>query len=295
MPITERPPRDAPAPRPPGAGWFPGLTPGTDSPSLRLICLPYAGGTPSVYRGWDDRLGTGVQVVPVLLPGRGLRLRERPYTSMRPLARDIADALVGCELARNYALFGHSMGALLAYEVACVLRERGHAEPRHLFVSGSRAPHLYGDREDRMLSDAELRQLVRALGGLGGDDMVASAYLDRRLPVLRADLTVCEEYRWIPRTPLNCPMTAFSATGDPIAVRPAVEAWRSYTRGSLLHHRLEGGHFFLNGPARPSLLREIHSELARIVDQPGEPAPDAPAPDAPDRLTTPNREPSWIC
>ncbi|MCX4854903.1 alpha/beta fold hydrolase [Streptomyces canus] len=285
MPITERPPG-------PATDWFPGLPPatGVDSVPLRLICFPYAGGTPSVYRGWGARLGTGVQVVPVLLPGRGLRLREQPYTAMRPLARDIADALVERELARDYVLFGHSMGALLAYEVACELRERGHDEPRHLFVSGSRAPHLYGDRDDRTLSDADLRQLVCALGGLGDDRTVAGAYLDRRLPVLRADLTVCEEYRWIPRPPLACPMTAFSATRDPIAPGPAVEAWRSYSSGSLLHHHLEGDHFFLNGPSKLSLLREIRSELARLTDEPGEPAPDAP-----DRLPTPKREPSWTC
>ncbi|MFJ9538362.1 thioesterase II family protein [Streptomyces sp. NPDC101225] len=289
MPITERPPGPGPAPRPPLAGWFPSLAPagGADPPRLRLICFPYAGGTPSVYRGWGDRLGTGVQVVPVLLPGRGLRLRESPYTAMRPLAGDIADALVERELARDYALFGHSMGALLAYEVACALRERGHAEPRHLFVSGSRAPHLYGDRDDRSLSDADLRQLVRALGGLGDDQVIGSSYLERRLPVLRADLTACEEYRWTPRAPLGSPMTAFSATRDPIASRPSVEAWRTYTRGSLLHHHLEGDHFFLNGPSRQALLRGMGSELARLTD--------GPAPGATDRPTTPKREPSWIC
>ncbi|MFR0356206.1 thioesterase II family protein [Streptomyces sediminimaris] len=292
MPITERPPGPGPAPRPPAAGWFPGLTPGSGAgtPPLRLICFPYAGGTPSVYRGWDDRLGSGVAVVPVLLPGRGLRLREHPYTAMRPLARDLADALLERELVGDYALFGHSMGALLAYEVACELRRRGHREPRHLFVSGSRAPHLYGDREDRTLSDADLRRLVGALGGLGEDRAIGSSYLERRLPVLRADLTVCEEYRWRPRPPLGCPMTAFSATRDPIAPRPAVEAWRTYTRGSLLHHHLEGDHFFLNGPSRLSLLRGIRSELARLTDEPA-----APAPDAPDRLPTAKREPSWIC
>lgn len=150
MPLTQRPPGPATTPRPPAAAWFPGPGPGaapapapargTGAGPLRLICVPYAGGTASVYRGWETALGADVRVVPVALPGRGPRLRERPYSAMHPLARDLAEALVDCELAHDYALFGHSMGALLAYEVACELRARGHETPRHLFVSGSAAP-----------------------------------------------------------------------------------------------------------------------------------------------------------
>ncbi|PSM42767.1 thioesterase [Streptomyces dioscori] len=230
---------------------------------MRLVCLPYAGGTPSVHRNWAAHLGDDVHVVPVLLPGRGLRSRETPYTDLGALVADLADALIEHELAQDYALFGHSMGALLAYEVARELRDRGLPEPAHLFVSGSKAPHLYGDRRDHLLSDADLRQLVRDLGGLGADDTIGSSYLERRLPVLRADLTVCETYRWTPRRPLSCPMTAFSATGDPIASAHEMEAWRVHTRGSLLRHHVEGDHFFLNGPSRPYLLREIRAELDR--------------------------------
>ncbi|MEW2566193.1 alpha/beta fold hydrolase [Streptomyces sp. NPDC047070] len=239
---------------------------GARTAPLRLVCLPYAGGTPSVYRNWAAYLGDDVHVVPVLLPGRGLRAKEAPYTVMGALVTDLTDALIEHELVDDYALFGHSMGALLAYEVARELRDRGLSEPAHLFVSGSKAPHLYGDRRDHTLSDAELRQLVRDLGGLGADDTIGGSYLERRLPVLRADLTVCETYRWAPRRPLNCPMTAFSATRDPIAPAHEMEAWRVHTRGSLLRHHVEGDHFFLNGPSRPYLLREIRAELARHLD-----------------------------
>lgn len=249
--------------------WFP-LTDAPADTTLRLICFPHAGGTPSLFRGWEEHLGEHVQVVPVLLPGRGLRLREQPYRSMEPLAADIAAALTENGLvsreSAEYAMFGHSMGALLAYEVACALRERGEPEPRHLFVSGSRAPHLYGDRADHRLPDDELLRVISDLGGLGGNEAVGGAYLERRLPVLRADLAACENYHWRPRPPLGCPMTAFSATDDPIATPVQVEAWREYTAGSLLRRHLTGDHFYLNGASRDRLLRELRGELGRHRD-----------------------------
>ncbi len=182
-------------------------------------------------------------MVPVQLPGRGLRLRERPYTSMRQLSEAVAGAVADRFLPCDYSLFGHSMGALLAYEVACALRRGGAPGPRHLFVSGSRAPHLYGDRADHSLSDDELFRFVEDLGGLGPEPSVGGAYFHQRLPTLRADLRACDGYRWRP-----C---------------PPVEAWRPYTSGSFLRRHLPGGHFFLNGPARSVLLREVRAELGR--------------------------------
>ena len=262
--------------------WFPVTAERTDA-TLRLICFPYAGGTPSTYRGWEPAVGDHVQVVPLLLPGRSLRLRERPYISMEPLAADVATALTEHGLTGRYAMFGHSMGALLAYEVACVLRERGEPEPRHLFVSGSKAPHLHGDRADHRLPDEALLRTVRDLGGLGGGEAIGGAYLERRLPVLRADLSVCENYRWRPRRPLACPMTAFSATDDPIATPVQVEAWREYTSGSLLRRHLPGDHFYLTGTSRPRLLRELCGELARLRADQG----------APTQHPIPRRTPSW--
>ncbi|MFC5718665.1 thioesterase II family protein [Streptomyces gamaensis] len=253
----------------PGSLWFPryGADPVPDA-ALRLVCFPYAGGTASVYRDWQPHLGGRTEVTAVQLPGRGLRLREAPYTRAAPLVADLTAALLTEGLLnRPYAFFGHSMGALLAHEVAHALRERGEPGPLHLFASGSRAPHLYGERADHLLSDAALRGFADGLGGLGhtGANPAGGAYFERRLPVLRADLTVCGTYRWRPRRPLTCPMTAFSAAGDPIAGPEDVEAWRPHTTGSFLRHHLPGGHFYLNGPARKPLLRELHTELDRLA------------------------------
>ncbi|TDT28132.1 medium-chain acyl-[acyl-carrier-protein] hydrolase [Streptomyces sp. BK208] len=258
------------------SAWFPRPVAAPDAGQsdpatapLRLVCFPYAGGTVSAFRGWQQRLGDDVAVVPVQPPGRGLRLRETPYDRMAPLAEAVADALTEHRLAHDYALFGHSMGALLAYEVACVLRRRGLEPPRHLFVSGSRAPHLYGDRADHTLSDAALREVIRGLGGFGDADALGAAYFDRRLPVLRADLRACERYRWEPRPTLDCPTTAFSATADPIATPEMVEAWRPYTSGSFLRRHLTGDHFFLNGgPSRDRLLAHLGTELDALGTTP---------------------------
>ncbi|WP_131741380.1 thioesterase II family protein [Actinomadura roseirufa] len=254
------------ASRAPGGPWFPGVT-ADPAARVRLVCFPHAGGTPSLFRDWAAHLGDHVQVVPVLLPGRGFRLGERPRRDLRALAADIAAALAGQGLAGGHALFGHSMGALLAYEVACELRDRGAGEPVHLFVSGSRAPHFYGARIGAELTDEALLRMVRDLGGFAGvggaGEPGGGVLFERRLPVLRADLAACEGYRWRPRRPLRCPMTAFSAAGDPIATPAQVDEWREYTGGSLLRRHLPGGHFYLTGPDRPRLLGEIRAELGR--------------------------------
>jgi surfactin synthase thioesterase subunit len=249
------------------ARWFPAAQLPSTAP-LRLICFSYAGGTPSVFRDWHRFLRPGVDIIRVLRPGRCTRLGEQPYTQMQPLVEAIADALVAADLARDYAVFGHSMGALVGYEVSCELRSRGYPEPLHLFVSGSKAPQMYGREANHMAADKDLCRLVRDLGGVAasgadGEDSAGLAYLKRRLPVLRADLAACERYRWTPRPPLGCPVTAFRGSADPIASASQVEAWREYSSRSFVQRTLPGNHFFLTG-ARQLLLGHLRADLSRI-------------------------------
>ncbi|MEV6276614.1 thioesterase domain-containing protein [Nocardia sp. NPDC051832] len=262
-------PKELHAQRPapdPGDLWFSGVD--ARPAPVRLVCFAHAGGAPSVFRDWPDHLGPEVQIVPVLLPGRGLRLWEPASTEIRALAREVATALIGRGfLEDRYALFGHSMGALLAYEVACVLRELDAPAPAHLFVSGSRAPHLYGTSLGAELSDDDLLTWVRRLGGLLGSG--ARAQFDRRLPTLRADLRACETYRPQPCSPLDCPLTVFTAAGDLLAGLEQTGQWRRYTTGSTRRSHFPGGHFYLVGPHRFSLLRELRADLAQYTRGPG--------------------------
>ncbi|MFE7720686.1 thioesterase II family protein [Nocardia rhizosphaerihabitans] len=264
---TQRPTPD------PNSLWFSGAGAGAGAcqATIRLVCFAHAGGAPSVFRDWPDHLGPDVHIVPMLLPGRGLRLWEPASTDIRALAHEAATALIDHGLVDRYAVFGHSMGALLAYELACVLRELDAPAPTHLFVSGSRAPHLYGTPFGAELSDEELLAWVRELGGLLGSG--ARSQFDRRLPTLRADLRACETYRPQPRPPLACPLSVFSAAGDRLAGPEQTSQWRRYTTGSMRRGHFPGGHFYLVGPHRFSLLRELRDDLARYNPAPGSTAP----------------------
>ncbi|MEV0528257.1 alpha/beta fold hydrolase [Streptomyces sp. NPDC050439] len=261
-----RPPVRTPPEARAAGPWFPAGGSGTSAPgALPLVCFPYAGATPSVFHRWTAALGTGVRVEPLLLPGRGLRLAEEPFTSMAPLVEAITEALLERGLDADCGFFGHSMGSVLAYEVACALRTRGRPGPRGLFLSGSRAPHSYGNRSDSTLPDEELIALLGDLGGVGGGrDAVRQTYLRRRLPALRADLRVCDHYRWQRRPPLDIPLTVLAGSHDPLATAGQAESWRAYTTAAFHRRQVPGGHFYLLDEPE-LLLRELRDWCAALA------------------------------
>lgn len=210
---------------------------------IRLLCLPHAGAGASGYRTWGRGLPPTIGVCPVQLPGRENRIGERPYYEVAPLAQDLA-SVVAKLVEPPYALFGHSLGALVAFELAQELRKIGAPEPVHLFVSGRQAPQTAAYLSE--WHDLDLPDLTAELAQLGGtprEVLDNPELLAMIVPLLRADFAVNEKYRPTERSPLDLPITAFGATADPRAALPTVEAWRVQTSREFVLHKLPGGHF----------------------------------------------------
>jgi surfactin synthase thioesterase subunit len=212
--------------------------------SLTLVCFPYAGGGAGVFRGWSERLPAEVEVVAVQLPGREQRLLEPAFDELEPLVRAIV-AQFAAALNRPFALFGHSLGALLAYEVAHALRDEA-GEPEYLFVSGFRAPHLPPSRDPiHRLPDPSFIDELRRLGGTPQEVLDHEELMDLLLPPLRADIAICETYAHRPRPRLTCPIAAFGGDSDPDVPAIDLAAWRDHTEGDFTFQLFPGDHFFL--------------------------------------------------
>jgi medium-chain acyl-[acyl-carrier-protein] hydrolase len=232
--------------------------------SLRLFCFPYAGSGAIVYRGWQGQLPPRVEVCPVQLPGRGGRLQERPYTRLSAMVEEMAGALAPL-FDMPFAFFGHSMGGMISFELARLLRGRGGREPAHLFISGRRAPHLPPDEPPTYgLPEPEFIDKVRELNGTPREVLEHPELMQLLLPVLRADFEVVQTYEYEPGPPLDAPVSVFGGLLDGEVSREDLEAWRGHTRGPFRLRMLPGDHFFLHA-SQPSLLAALSQELAPLA------------------------------
>ncbi|MFJ2743759.1 thioesterase II family protein [Streptomyces sp. NPDC087440] len=236
-------------------GWLRSLNQ-SDRPAHRLVCFPHSGGTASVYRAWSAALPADGELLGVQYPGRLERMDEEPADSVAQMA-----ACVAADLLRRAPLpcflFGHSLGALVAYETALLLEAAGHPVDT-LVVSGAPAPWLAGGGSTHRLPDDELWDLLGELGGIDprlGDDRELRALL---LPVLRADIRLNETYRASPHAePLTCTLRALHHTGDPLVDAARTGAWARATTGAFGLRSGPGGHFDL--PADVGALAEALS------------------------------------
>lgn len=231
---------------------------------LRLFCFPCAGGSAVGYRAFAADLADRAIVHAVELPGHGLRLQERPLERM-PALIDVLFAELSPRFDRPFAFWGHSMGALVAFELARKLRREGGALPVYLFASAHRAPQLPNpDATKHLLPDP---QLVAYLEELGGTPPAVAAYpelMELVLPALRSDLTLLNTYRYAEERPLDCPLMALGGTGDRLLQRPLLEPWREQTTKFTLQI-FPGDHFYLHS-SHAMLMQVLRRALETVCD-----------------------------
>lgn len=231
---------------------------------LRLFCLPYAGGGAAVFRGWGAVAPPEIHVVPVHLPGRGNRFTEPALTRSDALVEQLAEEL-SPYMDVPFALFGHSMGAMLAFELTRHLRALGRQLPEHLLVSGRRAPQRVSDkRKLHGLPEDEFRVELRNLNGTPDEILEHPELMELFAPILRADFELCETYALREDEPLDVPISAFGGLEDPDVSRDDLMAWKEHTRGFFKLRMFPGGHFFLNG-ARQQLVHAVSEDLLRLA------------------------------
>ena len=233
----------------------------TVDPTLRLFCFPYAGGGASAYRLWPSELPAHVELIAIQLPGRENRVREQPFDSIPNIVASFAPAIRFLD-DLPCVFFGHSLGAVLAFEIARAIAAVGGRVPEHLFLSGRRPPRLPDTappmhRFDDLDLVAEVR---RRYGGISDEVLQHPDLMALLLPGLRAAIKALETHAWHPGPSLRCAITAYGGTEDPTAPAAHLEAWREETTGAFRCRLFSGDHFYMIDQ-RAALLGDMASAL----------------------------------
>jgi medium-chain acyl-[acyl-carrier-protein] hydrolase len=241
--------------------WFENSPP-RPSDTLRLFCLPYAGGSVYTYTNWRRSLAGVAETYPLQLPGRGTRMLEPAFTSLPALLKSLESALLP-HLDRPFAIFGHSMGAMIAFELARVLEKSYSLRSQHLFFSGRLPPQLAqnsGPAYD--LPTPQFISELRLLEGTPDEILNNQELMALVLPVLRADLQLVQTYQHVPGEPLNSPITVLGGRQDSTTPASKLGTWAAMTRSSCSVRIFPGNHFFLN-QFRSAVINVVSSTLSR--------------------------------
>ncbi|WP_068618109.1 thioesterase II family protein [Paenibacillus tuaregi] len=223
---------------------------------IRLFTIPYSGSSASIYLSWKRLLPDQVEVVPLELPGRGKRFGSKLCQSMSELIEDLYSHIQNQLDGQPYAVFGHSLGGLVAYELCVKLMENGHHLPMHLFLSGCNPPHLrYGEENLHTLPDALFLQEIAKLGGITPELQVNPEVMRVFVPIIKSDYKIYELYAG-KGTAVKLPIdfSVLAGKNDPLMPVESGREWKKYTKGSFRMTEMEGGHFF------------IHDQLDHVIN-----------------------------
>jgi surfactin synthase thioesterase subunit len=231
--------------------------------AIQLLCFPYAGGGSWIYQHWQDGLPDGIDVRPIELPGRGARRREPPFSDLGALVRALRTSVMA-EVGKPYALFGHSLGARIAIELAAAIRSARADEPLHIFLSGINPPRAADDPlRPAPLPPARLLARLRWLGGTPPEALDDGELMASCLPVLNADFQLSDTPARPDLRAFDVPITVLMGDGDPTTSRALAEQWRTYSTGAFRIETIPGDHFFLHA-SRDRVIETVAAALAPL-------------------------------
>lgn len=211
---------------------------------LRLFCFPFAGGNAHVFKELATNFPKDIEVFGVDFPGRGTRFGEAPLWDIGTLVDNLAEN-IRFLLDRPFAFYGHSNGALVAFELARRLSKVHYREPEVLIIGAKRPPNLGPEIPIHHLSDNEFKERLRDYDGTPENILSCPDLMQVYLPILKADFALSETYQLRDRSTLSCPIHAISGVRDPLAPPDQMDSWSAFTGGEFTLHQLEEGHFFI--------------------------------------------------
>lgn len=226
----------------------------------RLFFFPYAGGGPAVFGKWGNEFPSDIEAWTVHYPGRGSRYNEPPIKELVVLVEGILQAIKPL-LDKPFTFFGHSLGGLIAFELARTLHQNNLPQPIALFISACGAPHIPDPYLPiHNLPDAQFLTSLKELNGIPAELLDQSDVMQLLMPTLRADFELIETYQFTITSPLDCPIVAFGGLNDPRVSRERIEGWAAHTSSRFGSKSFPGDHFFVN-TAKESVIAEILSAL----------------------------------
>lgn len=212
---------------------------------IKLFCISHAGGSAAAYSRWQKYIDPSIEVYPIELAGRGRRFYDKPYDNISEAVEDIYN-IIKKDLSDRYAFFGHSMGSLIAYELAVYISRKKTRIPEHIFFSGRKAPNIiYENNAVHKLSDKELKNKLLELSGTPEEVINNEHLCSIFLKVLRQDFKICELYNYNQMNEkLNCNITVLNGNRDNININH-IALWREHTSKSCYIHSFKGGHFYI--------------------------------------------------
>lgn len=239
---------------------------------MRVFFFPYAGGGPAAFIKWCNGLADSFRLgstrafsgLAVHYPGRGSRHSEPPLTDLLALVENLSQAIPPL-LDKPFAFFGHSMGGLIAFELARELQRKRLAQPNILFISACAAPQLPNPHPPiHQLPDAEFVNELKKLNGIPPEILQNNELMGLSLPTIRADFEMIETYQYLSDAPLDYPIVALGGTDDPRVSREQLEGWAMHTKDSFESRYFAGDHFFIT-TANEAVLNFMEGELTHVV------------------------------